>query len=83
MQLSIERIRLSFPLDLVIEHSQVITEQGDTLLHSEELHLDIALNPLLKKQVKVNLHLKIPNSLIQIVLPNLRFQVISNILYYL
>jgi len=54
MQISIERIRLSFPLDLVIEHSQVITEQGDTLLHSEELHLDIALKPLLKKQVKVN-----------------------------
>ena len=54
MQISIERIRLSFPIDLVIDHSQIITARGDTLLSSEELHLDVALMPLFKKQVKVD-----------------------------
>ncbi|MCH5327884.1 MAG: translocation/assembly module TamB domain-containing protein [Coprobacter sp.] len=53
MHISAERLRLSFPFDLVIDRSQVITAQGDTLLDAQELKLDIALMPLLRKRIKI------------------------------
>ena len=53
MDISIRRIALRFPLDLVVEQT-VVAQQGDTLLDAEELTVQVQLLPLLKKQVEVD-----------------------------
>ena len=51
--LSVRRIRLAFPLDLVIEQALVSQPGNDTLLYCGRLQADVALLPLLRKQVTV------------------------------
>lgn len=53
MQIHIQRISLSFPLDLVV-HETTVKDQKDTLLDVEELTVKIQLLPLLKKQIEVD-----------------------------
>ena len=53
MQISIARITLSFPLDLVVKGVRVISEK-DTLLDVDRLQVDVQLLPLLHKQVEVD-----------------------------
>ena len=49
MQIHIQRISLSFPLNLVV-HETTVKNQKETLLDVEELTVRIQLLPLLKKQ---------------------------------
>lgn len=51
--LSVRRIRLAFPLNLVIEQALVSQPGNDTLLYCGRLQADVALLPLLRKQVTV------------------------------
>ena len=51
--LSVRRIRLAFPLNLVIEQALVSQPGNDTLLYCGRLQADVALWPLLRKQVTV------------------------------
>ena len=51
--LSVRRIRLAFPLNLVIEQALVSQSGNDTLLYCGRLQADVALWPLLRKQVTV------------------------------
>lgn len=53
MQIGIERISLSFPLNLVVKGVEVVSEK-DTLLSAGELTVKVQLLPLIKKQVEVN-----------------------------
>ena len=53
MQISIARITLSFPLDLVVKGVRVVSEK-DTLLDVDRLQVDVQLLPLLRKQVEVD-----------------------------
>lgn len=53
MQIHIQRISLSFPLNLVV-HETTVKDQKDTLLDVEELTVKIQLLPLLKKQIEVD-----------------------------
>ncbi|MDD6209691.1 MAG: translocation/assembly module TamB domain-containing protein [Bacteroidales bacterium] len=52
--LSINRIRLSFPLDLAVDNTTATTFNGDTLFHCGTLKADVALLPLFRKEVVVN-----------------------------
>ncbi|MCD7795528.1 MAG: AsmA family protein, partial [Alistipes sp.] len=52
MDLSVERIRLSFPLRLSVNNT-LLSDEGDTLLSCERLSLDVALWPLVRKEVSV------------------------------
>lgn len=53
MQIEIERISLSFPLDLVVQNVEVIDKQ-DTLLSASELMVKVQLLPLIRKRIEVN-----------------------------
>lgn len=53
MQISIARITLSFPLDLVVKGVRVVSEK-DTLLDVDRLQVDVQLLPLLRKQVEID-----------------------------
>lgn len=53
MQLSVERLRLRFPLRLAVDDAQAVTTEGDTLFRCAALRADIALWPLLRKEVVV------------------------------
>ena len=53
MHLSAERIRLSFPLKLVVDRAYAVRPDGDTLLRCERLDAHVALWPLLRKEVVV------------------------------
>ena len=53
MNIRIDRVSLSFPLDLVVHKTTVINE-GDTLLNVDRLKVEIQFWPLLKKQVEVD-----------------------------
>lgn len=53
MQLAVERLRLRFPLRLAIDDAQAVTTGGDTLFRCASLRADIALWPLLRKEVVV------------------------------
>ena len=52
-EIGIERISLSFPLNLVVKGVEVVDKQ-DTLLTAGELMVKVQLWPLIKKQVEVN-----------------------------
>lgn len=54
MQIGIEHIHLSFPLNLTISGVEVLTAPADTLLTLESLTVDVSALPLLKKEVVVN-----------------------------
>lgn len=59
MSISIDRIRLSFPLDLSVRGAEIRTVSSDKLLSIQELSVSIKLLPLLKKEVSINgIHLK-------------------------
>lgn len=53
MELSVERLRLSFPLRLTVEGT-LLRDGADTLLHCGRLSLDAALWPLLRREVVVD-----------------------------
>lgn len=53
MELSVERLRLSFPLRLTVEGT-LLHDGADTLLRCGRLSLDAALWPLLRKEVVVD-----------------------------
>lgn len=54
MQIGIERIRLSFPLNLTVKGVEVVTPPADTLLTLKSLTVNIQALPLLKKEVLVD-----------------------------
>lgn len=53
MEVKIERVRLSFPLDLML-YRMSATEGGDTVVAAQELLLDVKLLPLLSGKVDLN-----------------------------
>ena len=53
MQISVDRVQLSFPLDLAIDEFKMIHE-GDTIADMEHMVVDVQLRPLLSKQVIIN-----------------------------
>ena len=52
-RVSIDRIRLIFPLDVTVDNAVVLLDSGDTLLACKKLVVDVALLPLLRKEVSV------------------------------
>lgn len=54
MHISIGKIRLSFPIKLVVREIQVINPPADTLLSLNELRVNIKMLPLLRKRVEVD-----------------------------
>ena len=54
MQIGIERIRLSFPLNLTVRGVEVLTAPTDTLLTLKSLSVNVQALPLLKKEVLVD-----------------------------
>lgn len=53
MKIDIERITLSFPLDLVVHKTSVVDKQ-DTILKVDKLTVKVQMKPLLKKQIEVD-----------------------------
>lgn len=53
MKIGIERISLSFPLNLVVKGVEVVSRQ-DTLLSVDRLQINIQLLPLLRREVEVD-----------------------------
>lgn len=53
MNIHIQRISLSFPLNLVV-HETTVTNPQDTLLNVEKLTVKIQLLPLVKKQIEID-----------------------------
>ena len=54
MNISVGRIALSFPLDLIIKDVQATTSEKDTLLQVDYLKVDLQLLPLLKKRIELD-----------------------------
>lgn len=54
MRISVGRISLSFPLNLVITDVDAASRHNDTLLSVRRLQVNVQLLPLLKKQVEVD-----------------------------
>lgn len=54
MKISVGRISLSFPLNLVVTDIDAVSPQNDTLLNVHRLQVNVQLLPLLKKQVEVD-----------------------------
>lgn len=54
MQIGIEQIRLSFPLNLTVRGVEVLTTPADTLLTLKSLTVNVRALPLLKKEVLVD-----------------------------
>lgn len=54
MQIGIEQIRLSFPLNLKVRGVEVLTSPADTLLTLKSLSVNVHALPLLKKEVLVD-----------------------------
>lgn len=52
MDLSVDRIRLDFPLRLTVDNT-LLTDRGDTIVGLRRLSLDVALWPLVRKEVVV------------------------------
>ena len=53
MQIAIEQIRLSFPLDLTLRGIEVLSPPQDTLLMAQEVKVRVQPGPLLHKQVLI------------------------------
>lgn len=59
MQIGLERIRLSFPLDLRVEGIEVLTAPTDTLLTLDEIGIRVNPLPLMRQIVSIeSIHLK-------------------------
>lgn len=54
MSISIERIRLSFPLNLSIREVEVLSTPSDTLLSVQSVSVSLKVLPLFKKEVSIN-----------------------------
>ena len=54
MNISVGRISLSFPLNLVVTNVDAASPHNDTLLSVRRLQVNVQLLPLLKKQVEVD-----------------------------
>ncbi|MDE5676235.1 translocation/assembly module TamB domain-containing protein [Phocaeicola sp.] len=54
MQITVGRVSLSFPLNLVVTEVDAASEHRDTLLSVRRLQVNVQLLPLLKKQVEVD-----------------------------
>ena len=54
MNISVGRISLSFPLNLVVTDVDAASPHKDTLLSVRRLQVNVQLLPLLKKQVEVD-----------------------------
>ena len=54
MNVSIGRISLSFPIDVVLQDVRVVTHEQDTLLDSRQLELNLQMWPLLKKRLEID-----------------------------
>jgi len=53
MTITVERVRLAFPLDLAV-HNVTAVEAGDTLLHARSILLDIKLFPLFEGRADID-----------------------------
>lgn len=53
MTIKVERIRLKFPLNLVLDDSRIITAEGDTMLYCDNLQLDVNFRHLFQKQIQI------------------------------
>ncbi len=55
LNITVGRITLSFPLDLVVKEVQAVSpEKGDTLLRLQRLDVSVQMLPLLKKEVEID-----------------------------
>ncbi len=55
LNISVGRITLSFPLDLVVKDVQAVNpEKGDTLLRLKRLEVSVQMLPLLKKEIEID-----------------------------
>lgn len=54
MNITVGRISLSFPLDLVVDGVDAASQHKDTLLSVRRLQVNVQLLPLLKKQVEID-----------------------------
>ena len=54
MNISVGRLSLSFPIDVVISDVDVLSEAQDTLLSVGEVKVDVQLWPLLKQEVEID-----------------------------
>ncbi|MBQ8520221.1 MAG: AsmA family protein, partial [Bacteroides sp.] len=55
LDITVERIALSFPLDLVVKDVQAVhPEKGDTLLRLERLEVSVQMLPLLKQDIQID-----------------------------
>lgn len=54
MKIGIGKLRLGFPLKLKVEETSVIMANGDTMLTSARLAVDVRLMPLLKGEIEVS-----------------------------
>lgn len=54
MNITVGRISLSFPLNLVMNNVEAASAQRDTLLSVRQLQVNVQLLPLLKKQVEID-----------------------------
>lgn len=54
MKIGIGRLRLGFPLKLNVDNASVIQANGDTMLTSARLAVDVKLMPLLKGDIEVS-----------------------------
>ncbi|WP_106830491.1 translocation/assembly module TamB domain-containing protein [Parabacteroides pacaensis] len=54
MDIRIDRVRLSFPLNIVIKEVEVVDAHADTLLHAGGISASVQLKPLFKKEVVIN-----------------------------
>ena len=53
LDIKISKIRLSFPLDLLIDNMSA-TDRGDTIVAAQQLLLDVKLLPLIEKKIELN-----------------------------
>jgi len=51
IRLSVERLRLKFPLKLAINNTTILTTDSDTLFHCNTLEANVAFIPLLRQDV--------------------------------
>ena len=53
LDIKISKIRLSFPLDLLIDNMSA-TDRGNTIVAAQQLLLDVKLLPLIEKKIELN-----------------------------
>lgn len=53
MQISIERVKLAFPLDLSVDRMKAV-DHGDTLVAADALRLKVRVKPLLRRMIDIS-----------------------------